>query len=486
MPERIENRNIIAERDYAWLHERIGDPERLELTLDEAIDFALDHSLLLRVQQAELRLADDAIFREMILMLPNLEISGLVSHRSNRIESISQSVEPQLANFPPSFGSLQTTSLWNVELAWNILNTGIQFFRTKEAKNAAWARNFVYQRTVQDLIRDVVSAYWLVAVMQASAEDADELTVISRDLAKKLRSQVDKGNISLERATDLIGRIYYQQVQAKNLLRNYRGAIDQFKALLGIPPCVEVIVKVPKEKILPGALPQPCELHQVALNYRPDLYQIDAELALHEDEIREALLNLFPALTPFIRYTLDTNPFLVNNYWTSVGFSVLYDLLSIPLSISSQQTAEDRVRVSQAQRLYLSLTILSQIHIVYAQYQDSLDRFKDARIYWEAKRNSFNLAEAKKKLDAIGDLEYVFPLADLLFAETQMNLFYVEVMGNLEQLSNTIGIPRYFTEKYGLKPEPSILEETGLVEEELLEYSEEEEEQTLEDSEPCI
>jgi hypothetical protein len=29
-----------------------------------------------------------------------------------------------------------------------------------------------------------------------------------------------------------------------------------------------------------------------------------------------------------------------------------------------------------------------------------------------------------------------------------MNLFYVEVMGYLEQMSNTIGIPRYFTEKY--------------------------------------
>jgi len=448
LPQLVEERELFAEKDLLWLDERIGHPAVMKFTLNEAIEFAINHSLSLRVQEAELRVVGDRICREMILMLPTLEASALAAHRSNLASSISQSTNPQIPILPPSFGSLQTTNTSSVELAWNILNTGIQYFRVKQAKNATWAKEFIYQRAVQDLIRDVVSVYWLAAVMQESAKHVDEVTEISRDLTKKLRNKVDEGHISLSQATDLIGKIYYQLVQAKLQLRTYWGAMDQFKALLGIPPCTEVILQIP-EQFIPAELPNPCDLHEMALNYRPELYQIDAEMAVHEDEVRAALLNLFPELTPFINYTADLNPFLVNNYWTTVGFRVLYNLLSIPLSLNSQQTAQDQVCVSKSQRLFFSLTILAQIHIAHAQYQDAFSRYKDAQIYYEAKKNSFDLALARKKLGAIGDLEYVFPLSDLLFAETQMNLFYVEMMGSLEQLSNSIGIPRYFTEKYG-------------------------------------
>lgn len=449
IPQRIEEREIFAQNDYQWFYDRLGDVQSIELTLDDAIAFALENSLLLRVEQAELKVVGDAIGREMILMLPNLEIAALQTRRNNLPCSTSELVDPQ-ALLPASFSSLQTTRIWDVNCAWDILNTGIQYFRVQEAKNATMAKLFIYNRVIQDLIRDVVATYWLVAVMQQSSNQVDELTDISRDLAKKLHSKVDEGYISLERATDLIGRIYYQQVQAKLFLRSYRGAIDQFKLLLGIPPCVEVILNVPREKAIPDPLPPACELHMLALTHRPDLYQIDSELAIHEAELKAAILEIFPALTIFLDGTCDTNPFLVHNYWATFGFKVLYNLLSIPLSLNDQMTAEDLIRVSKAERQLLSLTVLSQIHIAYAQYLDALDRFKDAKIYWEAKKNSYDLALAKKNLGAIGDLEYVFPLSDLAYAETQMNLFYVEMMGFLEQISNTIGIPRYFTEKYEL------------------------------------
>lgn len=447
VPEMIEERNAISIIDHQWFYDRLGDDNLLHLTLDESIEFALDNSLSLRVQEAQLRVFNDAVGRELILMLPNLEISSLNSYRNNIPSSTSEFVEPQFLSPTPSFGSLQSTSTWNVELSWNILNTGIQYFRANEAKNAEFARLFVYERAIQDLIRDVVSVYWTVAVMQDSFRQVEVLTEISRDLAKKLRSKVDEGFISLERATDLIGKIYYQQVQAKLFLRSYRGAIDQFKLLLGIPPGIEVVLDIPKEKKIPPPLPSSSELYNLALTHRPDLYQLDAELAVHQEELKVALLQMFPALTPFLDITADANPFLIHNYWTTVGFRVLYNLLSIPLSYNDQMTAKDQIRVSRAQRLFLSLSVLSQINVAYAQYLDALDRFKDAQIYWDAKKNSYDLALAKKNLNAIGDLEYVFPLSDLAYAETQMNLFYVEMMSFLEQINNTIGIPRYFTEQ---------------------------------------
>lgn len=442
MVEFVEEREIIAQEDNDWLYMRLCTPQVIELSLDEAIEFAMKNNLALRVQEAELKLSSDAIGRQMILMLPNLQISAEVANRSNLPISTSELVNPQFLQLP-SFAALETSNFWNIDLSWNILNTGIQYFRTKEAQNITWSREFIYQKTVQDLISQVVTQYWLVAVMQESAKNLEEITSISRDLARKLRSKVDEGFISLAQATDLIGKIYYQQVQAKLFLQSYRGAIDQFKLLVGLPPCVDVILHAPNEKMIPEPLPPPCELHLLALTHRPDLYQIDAELLAEEEDLKAAILEMFPPLTPFFDFTSDANPFLVHNYWTTFGFRVLYDLLTLPLALNEQMTIEDRIRVSKAERLFLSLTVLSQIHIAYAKYLDALDRFKDARIYWEAKKNSYDLAIAKKNLNAIGDLEYVFPLSDLGYAETQMNLFYVEMMAYLEQINNTIGIPRY-------------------------------------------
>jgi outer membrane protein TolC len=447
----VEERNLISDRDYSWLHDRLEGLDCIELTLDEAIEFALNYNLDLQVEQAELRIAGDAIGREIIQALPNLQISALYARRSNLLISTSEAENHAFPPGIPSFSSLKTSNLWNVELAWNILNSGIQYFRVKEAKNSELAREFVYQRTSQNLIKDVVATYWLVAIMQESEKKIDELTEISRELAKRLHEKVDDGSISLQKATEVIGRIYYQQVQAKLFLRSYQGSEEQFKALLGIPPCLNVILKVPKEKEIPGPLPPPNELHRIALNYRPELYQIDAEMAVHEDELKAAILTIFPQLNPFAGFSYDCNPFLKYKYWATVGFRVIYDLISIPLSLNSQMTARDQICLSRAQRVSLSLAVLSQVHIIYALYEDALDRFKDAKIYWKAKKYSYELALAKKNLGAIGDLDYVFSLSDLGYAETQMNLFYVEVMGYLEQLSNTIGIPRYFTADYGVE-----------------------------------
>jgi outer membrane protein TolC len=441
----VEERKEMALLDDHWFQYRLDFPGTLEFTLDQAIEFALEYNLDLRVQEAQVQVAGDAIGRELIQMLPDLNVSTLYSRRNNLPSSILQSVDPAIPIPPFSFGALQSTNTWNVDFAWNILNTGIQYFGVKEAKNTQLAQEFLYQRTAQNLIQSVVSTYWLVATMQESERKIDELTVISRDLAVKLRAQVEEGHIALQQATELIGRIYYQQVQAKLFLLSYQGAIDQFKGLLGIPPNVHVILQAPKELTIPGSLPPPNQLHMIALTHRPELYQADLQMAIYEDELRAAILEIFPALSPFIDFTWDANPFLAYNYWASCGFKTLYNLLSIPLSINDQMTAEDQIRLARAQRVALSISILSQIHVAYALYQDALDRFKDAKIYWEAKKNSYELALAKKNLHAIGDLDYVFPLSDLGYAETQMNLFYVQMMGYLEQINNAIGIPRYFT-----------------------------------------
>lgn len=444
----VEEREILAVQDSEWLDDRLGDLKQIELTVDEAVVFALNHNLQLPVLEADLKVQADGILSEMIRMLPNLTYTSFNAVRNNLLIESSTSVLPQIPPAPASFSSLKVTDTWTWELSWDLLNAGIQYFRVKEAKNATLAKEFTYQRTAQDLIRQVVSTYWIAAVLQSDAEKLDELTVISKDLAERLKSKVDEGILPLQQATEVIGRIYYQQIQAKQYLRPYWDAKESIKNLLGLPPHVKVVFKIPEEHILPAPLPPPEELYLLALEHRPDLYNLDVQLAIHQDELKQAILSMFPELTPFVDFSYDGNPFMKFSYWSNCGFRSLFSLLNIPLSLNAQLTAKDQMRLICAQRVFLSLTVLSQIHIAYALYEDARSRYLDAQIYWMAKKNNYDLALAKKNLNAIADLDYVFPLSDLAYADAQKNLFYVEMMGYLEQINNSIGIPRYFTENY--------------------------------------
>jgi outer membrane protein TolC len=447
----LEERLSYSLQDLECLNARIGNVDTIELTIDEAIQFALTHNLQLRAFQAEMRVTGDAIATELIRMLPDLTYNSYNAVRSNLLIASSTSVEPGIPPAPPSFSSLRATNTWTAELSWNLLNAGVQYFRVKEAKNTLLAKELTYVRSAQDLTREVVTNYWLVATMQSNAVKLEELTSISIDLAEKLRAKVREGYLSLQQASTVIGNIYYQQIQAKQYLRRYYEATGHFKELLGIPPNVTLVLQAPDEKTIPGPLPPPEELHLIALSHRPELFYQDVQMAIHEDELKQAILTMFPELTPFIDFSYDSNPFFRFNYWATTGFRVMYRLLSIPLAINAQLTAKDQMRLAYTQRLLTSLSVLSQIHIAYALYEDARSRFLDAHIYWLAKKNSYELALAKKKLNAIADLDYVFPLSDLAYADAQKNLFYVEMMGYLEQINNSIGIPRYFTEDYNPK-----------------------------------
>lgn len=444
----IEEREQYALLDSVYLRERIGDQTSIELTVDEAIEFAINYNLNLRVLQAQLRIDCDAINDQLIRMLPDLNYNAISSLRSNLLIASSTSVIPDIPPAPASFSSLREENSYSVEFGWNILNTAIQYFFVKEAKNNMTARELTYLRTTQDLIQQVVTNYWIVASLQQSAQKLQELTRISVDLADRLRKQVDLGNLALQQATEVIGRIYYQQIQAKQYLRSYWDAKERIKNLLGIPPEVDLIVKVPDETHIPGPLPDPEALHIIALTYRPELYGTDVSMAISQDRLRRAIVTMFPELTPFVSINYDDNPFFEFNYWTTVGYRVLYRLITLPISINQQITAKDEMCLHYNERLLTSLAVLSQIHIAYALYEDARSRFLDAHIYWIAKKNSHELALAKKNLNAIADLDYVFPLSDLAYAETQKNLFYAEMMGYLEQINNSIGIPRNFTEYY--------------------------------------
>ncbi|MFQ5729702.1 MAG: hypothetical protein ACE5GN_05015, partial [Waddliaceae bacterium] len=251
--------------------------------------------------------------------------------------------------------------------------------------------------------------------------------------------------LSGAQAAQQMSRILDLQIDAKQMRSTYIQSYEKIKNLLGIPADIEVTFDAPKERTYVETLPTQQELQEITLAYRPELYQLDVQGEIHEQEINEALVKVLPEIAPFISHNYDSNRFLLYNHWTTFGGRALWNLLAIPLALQDREIARDRRRLVCNQRVLLSLGVISQVYLTHALYYDYLDQYYDSRDYLRAKQISYELSVARREKKAIGLADYTYSLADLVLREFEAGRAYANLQGSLEQLNNSIGIPYHFS-----------------------------------------
>ena len=438
-----QRRWMHAQRDQAYIHRRISQPEALHLNLDQAIDMALACNLELVVKARQLELQNETVARQVLQMLPEATIGTTQSWRNRNTASSSMSLIPGQNPAPLSISSEQTDQLQQASVTWNLLNFGVSYFKSKQEVNRAVISRLEYCRGTQNIILEVVKSYWQVVTMREPVIQVDKVTDLTHELKGSLQTLVAQGTLSPAQAANQLSRILDLQKDAKKLRSNYIESVNRLKNLLGIPPDVEVTFEPPKNTGCLETLPPGQALQEIALTNRPELFQLDVEGDIHRQEMNEAFIKILPEIAPFIRHDEDRNRFLLYNSWNTCGIRALWNLLGIPGAIKDRKIAQKQAFLSCDQRILLSLGITTQVHLASALYYDFLDQYRDARDYRQAKTILYELALAQREKDAIGLADYTYALADLVLREFEEASAYAQVQGTLEQLNNSLGMPRY-------------------------------------------
>lgn len=439
-----EKRIAEASKELAYFHRGIEPESTLYLSLAEAIDMAMDRNLELNVNRQQVDIQYETFARQTLTMLPNLTAHALWSYRTENTGASSKSLVPNIPPAPPSVSSEQTVNVWDITCTFKLIEFCIAYFKSTQEYNKTVALHFEYTRNAQNIVMKVVQAYWKLAAEIKNEEKGDCLLQFGASVRSRVSTLVKAGMINPENGARILAQLSIYQVQIEDKRKDYHRILAEFKQIIGAPPDIEIVLTdaIPiKETIL---LPSLKELEEEALTNRPDLYTKDVQEVIVSDELHIALIQIFPEVAPFWSSNYDANRFLIFNNWTTVGINTAWYLLTIPLRLQEGTIAHKQKRLNHYNRLQLALAVLTQVHLSYALLYDDVERMRILHDLWVERNKLLQIAKARKRMMALGDVEYFNLYFEAYQSEADLRRSIAEVQGSIEQLNNSIGRPLYY------------------------------------------
>jgi multidrug efflux system outer membrane protein len=457
----LENeRSFEGQDDLVWLDECPPDYSH-PLSLDEMIDIAVSRNLDLFVKAEEIAIQEDQATRVRWQLLPNLDYGFQDQRRSQNTASYSKFLNPALNVGPPLYqiGAPQHGQTWNLALAWNVLDFGVTYFRARQAQNKATQEIFEYERIRNNLILRIVSSYWRAVFAKRAIQRMEELLPIMLDQTAKLNRELE-GKVYLSKAQGLakLAYFYQREIQVRGYNdrndssdptqgyeKEYESALLDLATAMQLPPGAALDVALPEGELgLEADLPSTGELFDLALQYRPELYQRDLDVKITKDDVTIAMIQQFPSLRLFNINNYDSNPFLLHNNWYLAGASIAWNLLDVPSNMMGHVIATETVERAYRNRLLLSQGVLSQVSLALIQFTQNKEQFDIAYKVYKANKAVADLAEAESLVGKKSKLEALQSKIDTNLSLNNVQKIYAELQSNLEQLNNSIGLPRYF------------------------------------------
>jgi len=440
---RIEN----LERDLSLIYQDVDLPYEV-LTLDEIIDIGLTRNLDLLVKELEYEYRKETASQSRLKMLPALTATGELSGRTENTGSFSQSLVPGVPPAPASISSTQHTETWNVNLIWNILDFGLSYYRARQDANRALATKLEYERLRQNLVLNIVTQYWKAVTSKRA---------ITKSVSVISDAEKQQGNIQKQMTAKVISEI--QGLRSQNQLLNieiqlqvyqkeYHSARYQLMQLMGLPPCVNFEVADVEQFPTDVQLGEMCEMEDIALFNRPELYAADLDEKIMADEARLEMIQLLPNAELFGGPYHDTNKFLIHHNWQAAGVRASWNLLSLPQHIKGMRAGEARRDMSRESRIALSVGVLTQVYLSKLVYDDNLEQYLLAYELADVNYRMLGAAENERKQGKLHDADILHYRAEALLSEINAMKAYVDLQSALEQLNNAMGMPLYFRNTY--------------------------------------
>jgi outer membrane protein TolC len=345
--------------------EAISKPLSLYEATARAVKYQTDYRVRIMEEAATLAQIEVSRFD----MLPKLTGNAGYSTRNNDSFGFGFSPNGTPAT-NPSASSERSHSTASIGFMWNIMDFGVSYFRAKQLADQKLIAAERRRKAVQNLIQDVRLAWWraeaaqrLLPMIDAYFEDVDQAIERTRIIEnRKLLPPMQTA--SLRRALlDL-----QQQISLRR--EELAQAKLELAALVNAPPGTEVIVSPPTE--YPAATLDLKEsipaLEALALRNRPEIAEEIYKARISESEAKKAIVGLLPGLNLDLTRNFDSNKYLVNNYWTSAGIGIAFNLVKAFSLPAVNRSAEAQARVDETRRLAMAMAVLTQTRIAAVRF----------------------------------------------------------------------------------------------------------------------
>jgi outer membrane protein TolC len=346
------------------------------VSLVECVGLAFEHNLDIKVADLSKRVADKRVIAETLGMLPVLQGSYTGTARDNDPGASSENIKTGRQSLVASKSSERFENLTKVELIFSVLDFGLAFLNSEQAKDKSLAAEMEASIARRDLALDVAKAYFRVAAAQYALRAAEPIVSGGVESEKILRKAMKAGKISPLRALDEIRRLNNLCKLVLAYRRGYVNAKVELNALIGNAPTADITVDDSMlDAIIVPEIPLVDDLERVALLRRPELSKLDMEKDIVLQESRKTIVKMFPNVQVFVDFTNSSNKFLYSHSWWEIGIRAAYNLFKLPRRIMEYRALLEEMNKMDVNTMALSVGVLSQIRIAHANILEMRERF---------------------------------------------------------------------------------------------------------------
>ena len=385
---------------YKGLHDALNaqQPINHKITLSEAIARTLKYNLDHKVQQAQLMLESGNLKAAYMEMLPALNASVDYSFRNNDLIQNLVNSDGQVVSGEQSFTPREVINQ-SYGLQWSLLDLGLSYTRAQQQANRVMIAEEERRKITQQLIQEVVSAYWKAWTAQTMISEVNRFKE-KAELALKRSKEAASSKANTPQI-----ELDYQQVLIKAIrkINQLNAQIADAKATLArlmnasLDSKFELTNPGTDLAQLPDINPQFAKMDTLALIYRPELRQASYQAEIARKGIQAAIINMLPGIDFNFGYNATNNEFMKNQYWLggNIGASLnlIQTVLTGPYAIN---LANETHSFEQLKQIATTITVLTQVRVAYTNY---LLWQEDAHYAVQEAKVSMSLFEHAEKLE---------------------------------------------------------------------------------------
>lgn len=447
IPITDEERTDRATVDFSQLFVN-QEPVTKPISLYDAIARALKYNLDERLKIMEKALADRRLDAAQFDLLPQLTADAGYNSRSNERGSSSRSLLTGEESLEVSTSEDKTTQNAGLNLSWNVLDFGLSYVRAKQNADEALIADERRRKVVQNIVLDVRDAYWravsaerLLIPLQGLIKRIEKALAMSR-AAEARRLMPPRLALSFQR--DLL-----EQLRELNVIRRRLVlAKVSLAALINLRPGENYEVIIPDEKdIVPPAVTVPVEqMEMVALIDRPELREEDYRKRISQWDVRRVMISMLPGIEFSIGGQYDSNSFLANRTWGTIGASITQNLFNFISAPTRMKFAETAVAVADVRRIALSMAVVAQVQISYRRYLVARDEERLARRIFEVDDRITGIVQNESDAAAVEELELIRNETNRMVSALRRDIAMADLQNSYGRLLNSVGVDPLPTE----------------------------------------